>query len=66
MTLVQRKFSARNPELLRRLLDTGDLTLIEGNHWGDTFWGVDIRTGKGDNHLGMILMQVREQRRHEA
>lgn len=46
-----------HPELTQKLLDTGDAVLIEGNNWGDTFWGqVD---GKGDNHLGKILMKVR-------
>jgi ribA/ribD-fused uncharacterized protein len=31
--------------------------LEEGNWWGDTFWGVC--NGKGENHLGRILMKVR-------
>jgi predicted NAD-dependent protein-ADP-ribosyltransferase YbiA (DUF1768 family) len=35
--------------------------LTEGNHWGDTFWGVDLRTGKGRNYLGRILMSVRRE-----
>lgn len=41
------------------LLETGDAELIEGNHWNDRFWGVDIRTGRGENHLGQLLMTVR-------
>lgn len=42
------------------LLDaTGDRELVEGNTWGDTFWGVDLETGRGFNHLGKILMEVR-------
>ena len=32
-----------------------------GNTWGDTCWGVDLRTGQGENHLGRILMKVREE-----
>lgn len=28
----------------------------EGNTWGDTFWGVC--KGKGENHMGQILMEV--------
>ena len=48
---------ARNPNLLRDLLATGDLPLIEGNTWGDTFWGQV--NGKGENHLGKALMSVR-------
>lgn len=37
------------------------MPLVEGNSFGDTFWGVDARTGKGENHLGKILMKVREE-----
>lgn len=39
------------------LMNTGDAELIESNTWGDTFWGVC--RGKGKNHLGKILMSVR-------
>lgn len=55
--LVRDKFT-NNKELREKLLATGDVELIEGNHWGDTFWGVC--KGKGTNHLGKILMSVRE------
>lgn len=47
----------RNPGLRDRLLETGERELIEGNTWGDRFWGVC--DGKGENHLGKILMRVR-------
>jgi ribA/ribD-fused uncharacterized protein len=56
--IVKDKFF-RNPELRVKLLNTGDLQLIEGNYWGDTFWGVC--NGKGENHLGKILMRVRKE-----
>jgi N-glycosidase YbiA len=53
--LVRQKFSIG---ILRsQLRKTGDQELIEGNTWGDTFWGVC--NGKGENHLGKILMKVR-------
>lgn len=55
--LVRQKFS--NPRLAEMLLATDDEELIEGNDWGDTFWGVDLTTGQGLNHLGRILMKVR-------
>ena len=55
--LVWRKFS-EDPELRAKLLATGDAELVEGNAWGDTFWGVD-QSGKGENHLGKILMETR-------
>lgn len=55
--LVMQKFS-RHPALRERLLATEDRPLIEGNTWNDTFWGVC--RGHGHNHLGRILMEVRE------
>lgn len=54
--LVLQKFT-RHPHLKKMLLATGDQELVEGNHWGDTFWGVC--KGKGQNVLGRILMLVR-------
>jgi ribA/ribD-fused uncharacterized protein len=45
----------------RMLLDTGDVELIEGNWWGDTYWGVC--RGVGDNNLGKILMETRNKLR---
>lgn len=58
--IVRQKF-VQNPELAASLLQTGDKVLVEGNRWGDTCWGVDMRTGQGENHLGKILMKVREE-----
>jgi predicted NAD-dependent protein-ADP-ribosyltransferase YbiA (DUF1768 family) len=46
-----------NPGLRDRLLETGDRELIEGNTWGDTFWGVC--RGSGKNWLGQLLMELR-------
>lgn len=60
--VVRAKFT-QNPGLAERLLATGDKVLVEGNRWGDTFWGVDARTGQGQNHLGRILMRVRDELR---
>lgn len=56
--LVVEKFKDR--ALQRLLLKTYPATLIEGNDWGDEFWGVDLRSGEGENHLGRILMEVRD------
>jgi len=62
LRLIQRKFDpAAHPDLTRKLIATGDALLIEGNHWGDTFWGVDLKTNQGENTLGLILMQVRRE-----
>lgn len=54
--IVKDKF-LRNDNLRRRLLETGDAILVEGNDWGDKYWGVC--DGEGLNKLGEILMQVR-------
>lgn len=56
--LVRRKFT-ENKELRAKLIATGNAELAEGNLWKDTFWGVDLRTGIGQNCLGRILMKVR-------
>ena len=55
LELLMKKF--RDPRLAGLLLDTGHAELIEGNDWGDTFWGVC--KGKGTNHLGNQLMLIR-------
>ena len=57
--LVKIKFS--NPELKSRLLSTGDYELVENNNWKDFYWG--RCNGVGQNHLGKILMRVREELR---
>lgn len=56
--LVRQKFT-RHLTLQNQLLATGDMTLEEGNDWGDIVWGVELTTGKGENRLGKILMKVR-------
>ena len=55
--LLKSKF-LENDDLLAKLKSTKGRELIEGNTWGDTFWGqVD---GKGDNNLGKMIMMIRE------
>ncbi|MFF2727593.1 GTP cyclohydrolase II [Streptomyces sp. NPDC058008] len=60
-SLVGQKF--QDPALRERLLATGTAELVEGNDWGDEFWGVCA--GHGQNTMGLILMAVREQARRE-
>ena len=55
---VRTKFYA-DDTLADMLLATGDEELVELNHWGDVYWGVDHQTGQGQNKFGDILMQVR-------
>jgi hypothetical protein len=54
--LIALKF-ARGSHLADLLALTGDRELIEGNSWGDRYWGVC--RGIGENHLGRILMARR-------
>lgn len=55
--LLRQKFS--NHMMATLLLQTAGSTLIEGNTWGDTFWGVS--GGSGSNHLGKLLMKIRDE-----
>lgn len=50
----------KNLDLRKELLDTGDRYLEEKNHWSDVFWGVSSKSGFGHNHLGKILMKIRD------
>jgi len=56
--LLKEKFTKQN-ELGRWLLKTGNIELVEGNWWGDTYWGVF--DGIGENHLGKLLMKIRQE-----
>ena len=63
--VIQIKFSPGS-ENAQLLLSTGDAELIEGNRWGDNFWGA-IFDAEGDltgeNNLGRLLMEWRNQLR---
>ena len=54
--ILEIKFS--DELLASMLLATGEEELVEGNWWGDTFWGVCGE--KGENNLGKLLMALRE------
>ena len=58
LQLCQIKFAV-DTDLARQLIATRPHVLVEGNKWGDTFWGVC--DGVGENHLGKILMHIRDQ-----
>jgi ribA/ribD-fused uncharacterized protein len=55
--LLWLKFSDTN--LKNKLLGTKNYELQEGNYWGDRYWGIDLKTGKGRNELGKLLMKIR-------
>lgn len=53
--------------LVNSLLATGNAILIEGNTWNDRYWGMVQLNGAagpvwvGENNLGKLLMQVRQE-----
>lgn len=55
--IVLAKFGG-SQSLADALLATGDEKIVEGNTWGDRYWGVC--DGNGLNKLGGILERVRE------
>lgn len=57
--IVEAKF-AQNPDLMQRLEETKGCILINGNSKKETFWGVDLYSWAGENHLGEILMTLRD------
>lgn len=46
-----------------KLLATGNQNIQEGNTWKDVFWGIDLQSGVGENHLGRIIMDIRKELR---
>lgn len=56
--IVRNKFYTHD-ELFTALIDTDTQELVEGNYWGDVFWG-QCPIGTGENHLGKILMKIRD------
>ncbi len=60
-SLLKQKF-APGAELAQKLVATSPEELIEGNTWGDRFWGAVQVNGKwaGLNWLGRLLMEIRK------
>lgn len=54
---LRQKF--QDPALCEKLIATGDEELVEGNPWGDRYWGVC--NGSGKNKLGKLLMKIRKE-----
>lgn len=61
----------RNPTFAATVLATGSGAIVEGNYWGDTFWGVatrdvpkkGVKAGEGANNLGRLIMAERDRMR---
>lgn len=54
--ILKSKFDACD-DLKKRLVQTAPAMLVEGNTWGDEFWG--RCNGRGYNMLGVLLMELR-------
>lgn len=59
--ILERKFSVYRSDMpmFAMLKATAPSELIEGNTWGDTFWG-QCPVGSGKNMLGKLLMEIRD------
>lgn len=58
-TALRHKF-AYGTTWANRLLQTEE-PIIEFNNWNDLFWGQDVDTKEGENHLGKILMKIKKE-----
>ena len=58
-SILQAKFE-QNPTLMQKLAETGNRILLNGNNKQETFWGIDLYSWIGENHLGRIIMNIRE------
>lgn len=56
--ILRAKFM-QNPELAMKLADTANAVLIHRDKDKACFWGKDLYTGFGENHLGLLLMKLR-------
>lgn len=69
MYAVQVDKYQQNPQLLKKLLATGDAELEEGNWWHDNIWGNckcdRCKNIEGRNMLGEILMKVRKELKND-
>jgi len=57
--IIRAKFTQNADLRIMLVLGTRNTELIEGNTWGDKFWGVC--DGEGENHHGRILMEIRKE-----
>lgn len=57
--ILEEKFSIE--QLQNKLLSIEE-KIVEENDWGDTYWG--MCNGVGYNHLGKILMRIRDEKKY--
>jgi nicotinate (nicotinamide) nucleotide adenylyltransferase len=58
-SILRAKFEL-NPSLMQKLVDTGNCILLNGNNKQETFWGIDLYSWIGENHLGKIITNIRD------
>jgi len=56
-TALRFKFGQRNYQNM--LINTGTLEIIHGNYHNDTYWGYCLKTNKGQDKLGKLLVKLR-------
>lgn len=61
-TLLEQKFQI--PQYRAQLVATGTARLVEGNTWGDRYWG--MVDGAGQNKLGLIITAIRTRLQRES
>lgn len=64
--LLVQKF-IQNETFNNLLMQTMDKYIIEGNNWGDRYWGCEMEDNKwvGKNKLGRMIMIIREYKNFE-
>ena len=60
-SILSAKFE-QSAELMQKLEDTGNSILINGAGYHDTYWGTDLYSWQGENHLGKIIMRIRDKK----
>lgn len=58
-SILRAKFED-NPNLMKKLVETGNAVLINGNNRKEEYWGIDLYSWRGENNLGKILMKIRK------
>lgn len=61
MEQILREKFRQHSDLYEKLLQTRGYKLIAGNKKREKYWGVNLITWEGDNHLGQILMKLRNE-----
>ena len=55
---LKHKFK-KGTDWARKLDLTEDWEIVEWSNWQDFWWGKDIQTEEGQNHLGKLIMKIR-------